>query len=281
MSYVIIGVHGLANKPPKDKHAQDWVAAIKEGLTRNCSLSLQSINFAPVHWADINYESPLDPDDEPYIPTPTGQPIKTYRDGWLDVLRAYVSDVPGDMLQKAKEWFGLDPITEAVLSKKLTDLGRYYNSNKNRTILRGMVKDTVNDNKKKRITLIAHSMGSIISYDALRELGQGDINLRVENFVTIGSPLGLPTVAAKISDEWKLLRTPSIVKRWINLSDPRDPVAFDTHLRNDYEANDQNVRVEDDLVLNNYIGPDNKPNHHKIYGYLRCPEMSELIRGIL
>jgi hypothetical protein len=124
-------------------------------------------------------------------------------------------------------------------------------------------------------------MGSIIAYDALRELGQVNSNFRIENFVTIGSPLGVPTVAAQISEEWTLLRTPSIVKRWINLSDPRDPVAFDTHLRNDYEANDQGIRVEDDLILNNYVGPNDEPNHHKIYGYLRCPEMSELLRGIL
>ncbi|MGB3941017.1 MAG: alpha/beta hydrolase [Candidatus Manganitrophaceae bacterium] len=223
----------------------------------------------------------LDTDPEPYLSTPPGQPIKKYRDGWLSVARAYVSDVPGEMIQKGKEWFGLDPITEAVLNKKLTDLGKYYKSDTNRRALRELVKKAIKENQTKRITLIAHSMGSIIAYDALRELGQTNGHLRVENLITIGSPLGLPTVAAKISEEWKLLRTPSIVKRWINLCDPRDPVAFDTHLRNDYEANDQGVRVEDDLILNNYAGPDNKPNPHKIYGYLRCPEMSELIRGIL
>jgi hypothetical protein len=281
MSYVIIGVHGLANKPPKEQHAQDWAAAIQEGLTRNCSLSIQSINFDSVHWAHINYPHPLAPDPEPYIPTPLDQPIKTYRDGWLSILRAYISDVPGDMIQKAKEWFGLGPVTEAVLNKKLTDLGKYYKSNENRQTLRGLVKKAIADNQNKRITLIAHSMGSIIAYDALRELGQVNSNFRIENFVTIGSPLGVPTVAAQISEEWTLLRTPSIVKRWINLSDPRDPVAFDTHLRNDYEANDQGIRVEDDLILNNYVGPNDEPNHHKIYGYLRCPEMSELLRGIL
>jgi pimeloyl-ACP methyl ester carboxylesterase len=281
MSYVIIGVHGLSNKPPKEQHANDWVAAIKEGLARNCFLSEQPIQFISVHWADINNRAPLDPDLEPYQPTPKDQPIVRYRDGWLSMARAYASDVPGDIIQKGKEWLGLDPVSNVVLERKLPDLDKYYTSEENRRVLRTMVRTAIEENRNKRIMLIAHSMGSIIAYDALRELGQADTRSQVENFVTIGSPLGLPTVAVNISQEWRLLRTPSVVRRWVNLADPRDPVAFDPHLTNDYEANDQGVRVEDDLILNNYVGPDGKPNRHKIYGYLRCPEMSELVRGIL
>jgi hypothetical protein len=281
MSHIIIGVHGLANKPPKEKHAADWIAAIKEGLGRNCSLSSVSVNFEPVHWAHLNYDTPLNPDSEPYIPTPADQKIETYRDGWLSKVRAFISDIPGDIIQKGKEWFGHGAITDIVLSKKLQDLGKYWDDVKNRRALRDMVKAAVTTHQNKRITIIAHSMGSIISYDALRELGQSNVNLRVDNFITIGSPLGLPTVAAELSEEWTLLRTPSIVHRWLNLADPRDPVAFDTHLRNDFDANDQGVRVEDDLILNNYVDPNDKGNPHKIYGYLRCPEMSELIRGII
>ena len=281
MSYIIIGVHGLSNKPPKEQHAAGWVAAIKEGLERNCRLGPLDINYEPVHWASINYPNPLDPDLEPYIPTPKDQPIEKYRDGWRSKIRAYASDVPGDIIQRGNEWFGRGPIADLVLRKKLDDLGLYWKSKPNRDTLRKHVKEAVERHQSKRITLIAHSMGSIIAYDALRELGQGDTNFRVDNLITIGSPLGLPTVAANISTEWTLLRTPSIVKRWLNLADPRDPVAFDTNLRHDYDANDQGVRVEDDLILNDYVGPDGNPNHHKIYGYLRCPEMSELLRCIL
>lgn len=281
MSHMILGVHGLANKPPEAQHKKDWIAAIQEGLQRNCSLALSELSFTPVHWAPINYPQPLNPDTEPYIRTPDNQLIPKYRDGWLSVLRAYVSDVPGDIIQKGKEWLGFDPLTDVILGKKLTDLNLYWKNAANRRTLRDLVKKAIEANRNKRITLIAHSMGSIIAYDALRELGQTDSNFRVDNFITIGSPLGLPTVAATVNKEWKMLRTPSVVKRWVNFADPRDPVAFDTHLRNDYEANDQGVRVEDDLILNNYVGPTGDSNHHKIYGYLRCPEMSELLRGVL
>jgi pimeloyl-ACP methyl ester carboxylesterase len=240
-----------------------------------------ALKFDLVYWANANYPGPLHPDSEPYIRTPRNQPIKTYRDGWLDQARAYVGDIPGDIIQKGKAWFGLDPVTEAVLKKKLTDLHKYYTEKDNRKKLRTSLKDALVAHRDKRIVLIAHSMGSIIAYDALRELGQTDISFRVEHLITIGSPLGLPTVAAEMSREWQFLRTPSVVKRWSNLSDRRDPVAFDTHLGDDYEANDEGVRVEDDLILNNYVAKDGKANYHKIYGYLRCPEMSERVRSIL
>lgn len=281
MSHIILGIHGLGNKPPKEQHGPDWLKAIHEGLERNCSLTGAQIHFDLIFWAPINYDPLLLNDPEPYRVTPLDQPIKKYRDGWLSLIRAYASDVPGDMITKAREWLGVGPLTDLVLSKKLTDLGKYRSDQVNRDTLRGMVKKAIVDNQNKRITLIAHSMGSIVAYDALRELGHDNVNIHVDNFITIGSPLGLPMVVTDIHKEWGTLRTPSLVRRWVNFADPRDPVAFDTHLRNDYDANDQGVRVEDDVILNNYVDEGQKPNYHKIYGYLRCPEMSDVLRGIL
>lgn len=281
MSHVIIGIHGLANKPPKEQHGPDWVKAIQEGLERNCSLMGARVHFDLIFWAHIKHNPLLTNDPEPYLPTPPNQPIAKYRDGWLSMARAYISDIPGDMLTKARAWLGVGPLTDLILSKKLTDLGTYYREPDYRKTLRDLVKKAITDNQHKRITLIAHSMGSIIAYDALRELGRDDVHIRVDNLITIGSPLGLPTVAIAIHKEWGMLRTPSVVRRWLNFADPRDPVAIDTHLRNDYDANDQGIWVEDDVILNNYVNAHGQPNYHKIYGYLRCPEMSEVLRGIL
>ncbi len=41
------------------------------------------------------------------------------------------------------------------------------------------------------------------------------------------------------------------------------------------------VPVEDDLVLNDYTSSKGKRNHHKSYGYLRTPELSEHIHDFL
>jgi len=44
---------------------------------------------------------------------------------------------------------------------------------------------------RRQVMLIAHSMGSIIAYDVLREAGQTLPRLRLAHLVTLGSPLGL------------------------------------------------------------------------------------------
>jgi hypothetical protein len=71
------------------------------------------------------------------------------------------------------------------------------------------------------------------------------------------------------------------VRRWTNLADRRDPVAVDVHLADEFEPNDWGVSVEDRLVINGYVAPSGKPNHHKIYGYLRAPELSQLVKGFI
>lgn len=78
------------------------------------------------------------------------------------------------------------------------------------------------------------------------------------------------------------LRAPSVVSgSWVNYADRKDPVALDTHLRDDYGPNAKKIQVKDDLVANGYLSPSDEPNHHKSYGYLRTPELSEHIRDFL
>ena len=52
----------------------------------------------------------------------------------------------------------------------------------------------------------------------------------------------------------------------------------------DYEPNDQGVKVADLPVINAYRSPldrspADQPNYHKSYGYLRTPEMSNVVRA--
>ena len=123
-------------------------------------------------------------------------------------------------------------------------------------------------------------------HDVLRSLGREASPPSIDHFVTIGSPLGMPHVKMKIYEENDLVRTPTIVGRWTNFADRRDIVAVDAKLADDYEANDQGVKVVDVPVINAYKSPADrdppgKPNYHKSYGYLRTPELSTLIRGFI
>lgn len=273
-SKLIIGIHGLSNKPAEKTLASWWEKAMLEGLKVNCKLSRDALDFQSVYWAKDMYPKP-DPKPDKYRKAKKGD-LKYYREGWTDYLREKLFDFGGDVLDSMKEMFGTDALAEKVLKSKLKDLHRYYEKPAIRKTLRGHLRQAILDNRDKRLMVVAHSMGTIIAYDVLRELGNEDANLSIEHFVTMGSPLGLPHVKHKIIEENRLVRTPSIVKKWTNLADRRDPVALDIHLRDDYEANYSGVRVNDDLVMNDWGGI-----NHKSYGYLRTPEFSDLLKNFI
>ncbi|MCP4409471.1 MAG: hypothetical protein GY807_17315 [Gammaproteobacteria bacterium] len=275
MSNVIIGIHGLSNKPTRAVLEKWWEQAILEGLNKNTAFDVQSINFVSVHWADVMYDDP-DPRPDAYEPAQSGA-LRRYKDSWLDDVRAKASEFTGKVADEVKAFFGIDEVADKILRLKLKDLYEYYHDAKKRTELRGRLRDALMAHTNSRIMLVAHSMGSIVAYDVLRLLGKQNPLITVDHFVTIGSPLGMPHVKYKITEENHLVRTPSIVRKWTNLADRRDPVAIDTHLYDDYEPNDFDVRVTDDLVLNDWPrGP-----HHKSYGYLRTPEFTDIVKQFI
>ena len=181
---------------------------------------------------------------------------------------------------------------------KLKDLAFYYDEERQirdgngqmgqaRRVLMDGLMNTLVPLRGDRLMLIAHSMGSIIAYDVLRDLGRQDRDFPIHRFVTIGSPLGLFEVKNRVYTERIAfsdvpVRTPTVVTDgWVNYADRWDPVAFDIHLGDDYQPNGAGVRVVDDLVLNDYISPKGERNSHKSYGYLRTPELSDYIREFL
>lgn len=81
--------------------------------------------------------------------------------------------------------------------------------------------------------VVAHSQGSMIAYDVLRQLSKADIDVSL--FVTIGSPLGLSPVRS-VFKQWTAknkLPFPPCVTRWINVAAAGDIVAMDPRLKDD------------------------------------------------
>jgi hypothetical protein len=68
----------------------------------------------------------------------------------------------------------------------------------------------------------------------------------------------------------------NITNCWYNLSDLRDRVAINYNLADDYDPNSAGLSIIDKQVSNTYEY-DGVSNPHKSYGYLRTPEMSEII----
>jgi len=274
MNNILIGIHGLSNKPAPEVLRDGWERTIKEGLRKNERIQDPQINFSSVYWADVTYQKP-DKNPDLYKKAKEGA-LKTYEESWLDSVKSGVFDWGGDVLDAMKKHFGVDKAADEVLEHRLKDLSKYYAEKAIRDTLRGRLKDEILKHQGKRIMILSHSMGTIIAYDVLRALGKEHPRMIIDHFVTLGSPLGLPHVKYKIARENPLVRTPSVVQKWSNFADKRDPVAVDVHLAGDYKPNDKGVKVEDDLVANDWGGI-----NHKSYGYLRTPEVSRVIRNFI
>lgn len=309
MAKVIIGVHGLANKPPAETLEKWWKDSLIEGLQHQ-GVSNPDFKFRMVYWAKYLHKHRIHSDkefdfdelynDEPYQKANPGQ-IQEYKESILETLRAVGLGIVGSAVDFAKEKFGADKLAKFFQGKVLKDLAFYYDPERRiknekgdrvvaRKLLDSLVEESIREEHEagNEIMLIAHSMGSIISYNALRDLGRPNPRAEVSRFVTIGSPLGLFYVKSKIKEEriYDLkVRTPSIVsKAWTNYVDRRDPVALDIRLKDDYDPNAARVRVKDDLVINDYQGlkkGEIDRNAHKSYGYLRTPELSREVRSFL
>lgn len=312
MSKLIIGIHGLANKPKKEELEDWWKKSIAEGLKKNCRYN-KDFEFSMVYWAGqlhLNHQHREKDyyfddlyNDEPYYEAEPGA-LKDYDEGLLDMMITGALDVIGDILDRVGKSTAVSNLTDRIMDKVVRDLAFYYDKKQKiakpgkgtavaRDVLISILQNALRKHSNDEIMLIAHSMGTIISYDTLRDIGQSkdatDQKIRVPYFVTIGSPLGIPLVMRKIKsqriyDKKDRLRTPTIVtKSWINFADRRDVVAVDAKLADDYKSNPSSVSVKDDLVHTDYVRPEGKksPNPHKSYGYLRTPEVSKHIRAFL
>lgn len=297
MSDVIIGIHGLGNKPPKSLLKDWWQLSMIEGLkTGNHYSKLPEFRIAI--WSDILYEKPLDLSEKdstsPYF---IGEKYVRAGDDFQIIdhsTRKKVVDYLGKQMNRIflndDLTMNYSFITDAIVGRYFKDLELYYSGERfidaGRTesfseLIRSRLKDKLLKHRNDRIMLIAHSMGTVIAYDVLTFVLP---DIKVDTFVTMGSPLGLPVIMSKIGDEMKrsglngksIKTPPGILKNWYNYSDILDKVAFNYKLSDYYSQNDHGVKPVDILVTNNYEINGTK-NPHKIFGYLRTPEFSQVL----
>lgn len=278
MAKIIIGIHGRSNKPEETTLAEGWKRAILEGLTKNGLTEPGfDLDFKLAYYRHIFYRAQLPNEDYTYE---EATKLQRYKPNLWQRAREKARDIADDNADWLYKTLGLISGTaNLVYSELFEDLGKYLNDQNIRRNTQNTLVSLLQQHRNDEIMLIAHSMGAIVAYDVLRELGRLPINdpIPVQRFVTIGSPLGLPPVEGENLKNHGRLRTPSLVVRsWTNFSDPGDFVCFDTRLADDYDPNSSDVKVRDILVANDYPG-----NPHKSYGYLRTPEMSEYIDTFL
>ena len=183
MARVIIGIHGLANKPRKTVMADWWKRSIAEGLRKNEGIRKPRFRFEMVYWADLLYKYPQHLDasfdfdklynDQPYIPARPGA-LKRYTYGRFDRIRANVNEVVLRGIEGLKDGLGLGAWTDSILQQVMRDLIYYWDPTRKippRSGRRqGMAKVLDQECRRmllryrdREIMLIGHSMGGAIA----------------------------------------------------------------------------------------------------------------------
>jgi len=306
--HIVIGIHGLRPKPEAEALRSEWHRALLQGLSLHTQSTPDSIPFRMVRWVRRVSSEPqpcpeltLSGDSRAHQAFVTQLGAASYAlDEMID--RRFpqaedLSDKPLAALAELLPWEQLQ-----------TELREYYGDPLLKRETRDSLASVLRRNQDKDIMLIAHSMGSMIAYDVLQETG-----LRVDHFVTVGSPLGLAPVREAMKRDWErdTLEVPRGVVRWTNLADRLDIVAADQSL-DSFGPNAAGVTPEDFPVAA-WVPRDLRPEtpiteipsiidsvvdgfragftiavthldlvrHHSICGYLSNPRMAEILSEFL
>ncbi len=301
----IIYVHGIGNKPPADILKCQWDEALfgfNLGERSRLAYWVNRITYpeptnATCKMADSTHDVPhgeagvmairalADPSLglEPLLPPDAS---KRERDVLERIARqAIANQRPTGAIDAADFQARVLPlpaplrefITRRITKAFLKDVHEYLFVKERRDLMRESVLERLRTGGGPFI-VIAHSQGSMVAYDALSSIGAGE-GIEIDLFVTIGSPLGLQEVQDQlktVTNQKKGLAVPAIVKRWVNIADPLDPVCADKRLGGDY-APTNGVGVEDFVRWN----ADSPRDPHSGSGYLRLAEVRSPVRSTI
>lgn len=301
MDKIIIGIHGLGNKPPKYLLEEWWRLAINEGLKKIKSHFVQ-YDFELVYWADSLHPDPLNPyeDDENsklylserYEPATKTKKVKSngFKENFINFFKKQRDKILFNETLHVK--FPL--LTDLIIKHFFKDLDIYLTQkcveeNKSDCLAKDIIRDNLADilqkHKEKEILLIAHSMGTIVAYEVLIDV---EDEVKIDSLITIGSPLGVPFIFEKLKNDKSVvpgekskLRTPdNILTEWKNLADLDDKIARSADMSRLFKRNSHNIAPVMDVVENDYES-EGIENPHKSYGYLRTPEVAQIIDDFL
>lgn len=130
-------------------------------------------------------------------------------------------------LSRSKFFVG---VTERALIGGLKQARRYMRESHIRTAAQEAIDAAVTSETRM---LVAHSLGSVVAYEALNRYARAVNWANVHTLITLGSPLGvrnlifdrLSPAPEKGKGQW-----PALLSRWVNVSDDGDVVALQKRL---------------------------------------------------
>ncbi|MFE4748976.1 serine peptidase [Streptomyces mirabilis] len=237
----IVVVHGIFNRragrsseEAAEELASVWQQELEVGLASAGLLNTETLSLRVAYYADklVKAETQGDPEVLEDL-TAEEQAIVT---AWLMELGAPTPHEPQGLatmpVRQMLDWVSRRRrVNPSVLFRIAVALAReahrYLHDPTSRVAARTAVAETVRT--QRPTILIAHSLGSVVAYEALHDHD----DLKVDCFVTLGSPLGLPGAVFDHLDPQpsnRLGARPAGIGRWINIADVGDLVAVPRRL---------------------------------------------------
>ena len=303
MAKRIIFVHGRAQKPCEKDLKNLWFEAVSYGLYRDfgdegkhlfkAMDQAKQVEF--VYFGDLSNAFLDMPEEDPSCRIEALDLLKRYqRDDFNE--KNYAKLARHSYLDNLASLFSAPLSTLGVagplISAVAPDMSHYWNEETYfgsdvRNRLTPVLKNAFDQNDS--ILLVAHSLGSMVSYDNLWKFSHyGEYrhdyghHKKVDMFLTLGSPLGDENVKNRLkgSSIPGFRRYPTNIRRWVNLSAQDDFISHDSKLADDFaemqELSMLSERIQDHKIYNLYV-KSGKSNPHASVGYLIHPEFSQLL----
>ncbi len=270
-----IAIHGRSNKPPAHILEDSWLRAINDDRKQVNQPLINKLQFSMAYYADVFYQQPLYFDPEPYLPDiPTNHspiPLAVDEDHLSEMMEQNKWRLNNRFFEPLLSEFGvyraLNYLSKPLLRYWLTDVYHYFHDPAFALEIEKPLIRLLQQYRHHSITLISHSLGTVIAYNVLQKLAahRTTQDITIDKWITLGSPLGLASVKAQLKRNLQgSLTVPENVSAWHNYSDKRDIVCIDGDLADDFAKNNSGVNVQDFQIVNAYPG-----NPHKSYGYLQ------------
>ncbi len=288
---LIIYIPGLLPKPEPVAHREQLLRCLLEGIRRldadvAADVELHERSFDIVSWTYDFYgehrDIALDMAD---IERLLQQPRASERDiaeavSWKRRIAVAIYKT-GDLFP-----FLIPKLANEKLEVHLRDLWRYTrNNNDIAQNVRRLLKVPVEAAAAARrpILLIAHSMGSVISFDALWQMSRReDRDISIDLWLTMGSPLGQKYIQNHLlgREESGARRFPDNVRRWANVSAFGDMTSLERSFGNDFGGMLSLGLVDEitDYEVFNFFRSGGALNVHAEYGYLINEATARLVR---
>jgi pimeloyl-ACP methyl ester carboxylesterase len=219
----IVLVHGAFNElwGPNELRSR-WLPALRDGLWHH-GVAIADEDVAVCFYGDLFRRDPDAADAAEFAQS-----------------RAGIEE----MLAKLPEGFGLDTLSQAASDAAFDRTVDMVTTMATMPDLRARVHERIDAlvTDETRV-IVGHSLGSVVSYNALRR----NPRWRVHTLVTLGSPLGQPMLLGQLDPAvapgergpW-----PGAVERWVNVAAVGDKAASVHHLADVYGERVEDVRVD-------------------------------------